>query len=314
MHDANLKLAFSRAEDTVYAFAASPDAARDGICFAASSAGLFRSQDAGESWMRLPASSEEVTTALALSPAFAQDRTVFAAVKGGVLRSSDGGDNWFVSAFPAPPPLFSSLVASPDFERDGALLAASLEDGVFASSDRGLRWQPWNFGLIDLAALCLALSPRFMEDETVFAGTETGLYRSANGGRAWRMTDFPSECAPVLCLAHFHDPHTGASALYAGSETQGLFASPDGGQSWRSIEVAGMTGPVNQLHVWRGDAGGAQLYALADSGLWRGDAAGQSWRAILPAAGELSAMLPLGDSLLLGARGQGILRLSTEPQ
>ena len=80
-------------------------------------------------------------------------------------------------------------------------LAGTLEDGVFSSTDRGGRWGAWNFGLFDLNVLCLALSPTWTRDETVYAGTETGLYRSTNGGRAWRHSGFPSELAPALCIA-----------------------------------------------------------------------------------------------------------------
>ena len=135
--DAKVTLELATANDATYALAASPDFARDGICFAACGSGLYRSADGGESWRKLRASSELVTTAVAVSPAFAQDRSVFAAVKGGILRSSDAGETWFTAAFPAPPPVFSSLEVSPNFERDGFLLAATMEDGVFSSTDRG---------------------------------------------------------------------------------------------------------------------------------------------------------------------------------
>ena len=169
--DAKYTLELANADDAPYALAASPAFARDGVCFAACGSGLYRSQNGGERWELLRASPESVMTAVAVSPAYAGDRSVFAAVKGGILRSSDGGDAWFTAGFPAPPPVFSSLIVSPDFERDGFLLAGTMEDGVFSSTDRGARWQPWNYGLFDLNALCLALSPAWTEDETAYAGT-----------------------------------------------------------------------------------------------------------------------------------------------
>ena len=64
MTQAGITLEFESAEDTVYALAAASAA---GCCFAACSAGLYRSGDAGASWQRLSASSEQVTTAVALS-------------------------------------------------------------------------------------------------------------------------------------------------------------------------------------------------------------------------------------------------------
>lgn len=307
---ATLTLALSNAADAPYALAASPEVARDGVCFAACSSGLYRSRDGGWSWGRLEASSERLTTAVALSPAFARDRSLFAAVKGGILRSSDGGDTFFTSAFAAPPPVFSSLIVSPDFERDGLLLAATLEDGVFSSEDRGARWQPWNFGLFDLAALCLALSTAWTEDETVYAGTETGLYRSANGGRAWRHSGFPTELAPVLSMCCFDGGRSGSQTALAGTESCGLYASRDQGETWTRIGAEALPDTVNQLHAAYSAAGEPRLYALSNEALMRSDDGGASWRELMRVDGAPTAMLPLGDALLLGVQGQGVLRLT----
>ncbi len=301
MRQKGLTLEFETAEDTVFALAAA-----DGSCFAACSAGLFRSTDAGASWQRLRPSSEVVTTAVAVSPTFASDRSVFAAVKGGILRSSDGGDTWYTSGFPAPPPLFSCLAVSPDFERDGVLLAGTLEDGVFSSADRGLRWQPWNFGLFDLSVLCLALSPEWRRDETVYAGTETGLYRSDNGGRAWRFTGFPTEFAPVLSLALAVDSTSGKTLLFAGGEAHGLQASCDQGASWQGLTL---DSAVNQLHVQPAADGGFALYALVNEGVVRSADGGKSWAVAQPTEAVPTAMLLLDDALLLGVHGRGIMRL-----
>ncbi len=295
-------LEFETADDTVYALAA------DGkdCCFAACSAGLFRSSDAGASWQRLSPSSEIVTTAVALSPAFANDRSLFAAVKGGILRSSDAGDTWHTAAFPAPPPLFSCLALSPDFERDGVLLAGTLEDGIFSSADRGLRWQPWNFGLFDLSVLCLALSPHWPGDETVFAGTETGLYRSGNGGRAWRFTGFPTEFAPVLSLALAVDQASGETLLFAGGEAHGLQVSCDQGESWQGLAL---DSALNQLQVQCAGDGPFVLYALVDNGVARSEDGGKSWACVQRTEAVPTAMLLLDDALLLGLHGRGIMRL-----
>jgi len=307
--DGTFTLEFARAADSLYALAASPDFARDGLCFAACGSGLYRSKDGGASWRLLRASSEPVTTALALSPAFADDRSLFAAVKGGVLRSSDAGDNWFTAGFPAPPPVFSSLLASPDFERDGFILAATLEDGVFSSTDRGLRWQPWNFGLFDLAALSFAMSPAWTVDETVYVGTETGLYQSANGGRAWRHSGFSSELAPVLCLATATSQAGGDMKIFAGTEAHGLHLSCDGGESWERLAADAMPDAVNQLHLAQDEGGAASLYALTNDGVMQSDDEGRSWRQIIRVDGAATAMLPLCGVIFLGIQGKGVMRL-----
>lgn len=305
--DANYTLEFTEGDDAPYGLAASPEVSRDGICFAACGSGLYRSRDGGARWERLRASSERVTTALAVSPSFAQDRSVFAAVKGGVLRSSDGGDNWFTSAFAAPPPLFSSLIVSPAFERDGFLLAATLEDGVFSSTDRGVRWQAWNFGLFDLNVLCLALSPAWSADETAFAGTETGLYRSTNGGRAWRHTGFPTALAPVLSLACIAGENCGKYTVFAGTEANGLLFSGDMGETWGAVDEDLLRGAVNQLQVVE-RAAGASLYALTERGVVESGDGGRTWGEALRTADAPSTMLVLDGAILLGMPGKGLRR------
>lgn len=307
--DTKFTLKLANADDAPYALAASPAFARDGLCFAACGSGLYRSQDGGESWELLRASPESVTTAVAVSPAYAQDRSVFAAVKGGILRSSDAGAAWFTAGFPAPPPVFSSLVVSPDFERDGFLLAGTLEDGVFSSTDRGTRWGPWNFGLFDLNVLCLALSPAWTEDETAYAGTETGLYRSTNGGRAWRHSSFPSELAPVLSIACFEDGRDGSSHLLVGTESSGLLRSGDQGETWQQVGEDLISEAVNQLHVAHDAKGRHSLYALTNDGLMYSDDEGRSWADLIRIEGIATAMLPLCDVMLLGVQGEGVMRL-----
>ena len=308
--DSSCTLAFANADDTAFALAASPTVTQDGICFAACSSGLYRSRDAGKCWEQLPTSPEALTTVVTLSPAFAQDRSVFAAVKGGILRSSDGGDTWFTAGFAAPPPLFSCLIASPGFERDGFLLAGTLEDGIFSSTDRGARWSAWNFGLFDLNVLCLALSPGWINDETAYAGTETGLYRSANGGRAWRHCNFPAELAPALSIACVEDERDGSAQLLVGTESSGLLASRDLGETWERVAEDLISGAVNQLQLARDAAGGFSLYALTEDGVMCSGDQGRNWSHLVRAEGEPTAMLPLGDVILLGVRGVGVMRLA----
>ncbi len=304
-------------DDTVFSLAASPNFAQDGICFAACTSGLYRSQDGGYQWASLAVSDEHearlTTTALALSPAYARDRSLFAAVKGGVLRSSDGGDTWFTTGLPAPPPLFSALGISPNFEHDGIVLAGTMEDGVFSSSDRGTHWKPWNFGLFDLNVLAIALSPNLAEDETVFVGTETGLYRSTNGGRAWCVTGFPTDYAPVLCLALLHEDATGTTKILAGTENHGLLVSGEQGNDWTRLAEESIPESVNDIQVIRQPNGSQRLFALVDDGILTSTDAGHGWARLMQTDDTPTALLvpaPAEKPIFVGLLGKGIVRLS----
>lgn len=317
MLGAEISREFTQSAETVYALAASPGFNKDGRCFAATSGGLYRSSDGGSGWKLLRVADESVSpmaaTAVAVSPAFAQDRSLFAAVKGGILRSSDGGDTWFAAKFPAPPPLFTTLVISPNFARDGFMLAGTMEDGVFSSTDRGLNWQPWNFGLFDLGVLCLAASPHLQADETIVAGTETGLYRSANGGRAWRESGFPSEFAPILSLAYLDLSSNGEdeTLLFAGSEENGFFVSRGEGERWDQIAPDALPGSVNQLQILRKPDGEAQIYALAEDGVLISRDVGQNWDYLVQTEEQATAILVpdcSGKTMFIGLAGKGIVK------
>ena len=237
-------------QDIAYALALSPDFARDGVCFVARASGLYRTNDGGATWRSaydaLNLEAPLVTTAVAVSPLFSSDASVFCGVSGAILRSADRGQTWQATLLPPPPTPVSTFVISPAYAEDGTVLAATLEDGVYATDDRGDHWMPWSFGLMDLNVLCLAISPDYAADETVFAGTESGVFRSTNGGRAWRETDFPMECAPVLSLAVSPDLARDGS-VWAGTEEHGLFHSRDGGKTWQQLGRGQITDAINAI-------------------------------------------------------------------
>jgi photosystem II stability/assembly factor-like uncharacterized protein len=270
----------SPADDVVYALAASPGFALDGVCFAACQSGLYRSRDGGQTWHSaygsLSLNEPLATTAVAVSPEFGADRTVVAGARGGVLVSTDGGDRWQTAMLPLPPPNITALAFSPNFVEDGALFAGTLEDGIFCSADRGRHWSAANFGLLDLNVFCLAVSPAFAGDETIFLGAESGIFHSTNGGRSWREVDFPIECAPVLSLA-FSPNYATDGCLLAGTEDVGLLRSLDQGQTWAQLSQAGLLGAVNAILPAARSSGGLELLAMLPQALLISRDSGQSW-------------------------------------
>lgn len=301
--------------DIVNGLAVSPHFARDGICFAARSTGLYRSDDGGGRWRlaydSLGLAAPLATISVVVSPAFADDRTLFAGVNGGILRSTDGGAAWQIITLPEPAPLVTTLAVSPGFADDGLVFAGTLEDGVFRSSDHGRSWAAWNFGLLDRNVLTLAVSPHVAEDETLFAGTGSGLFRSSNGGRSWRELPLPVECATVLSVA------VAGATLVVGTEGTGCFASEDGGRSWRRLGQAALEGAVNTIVSSQYGAADLRLLVLLDDTLVRSDDGGASWSA-WPPSGEAPAGIAAvaatgglegGSALLAGLYDGAVVRL-----
>ena len=120
-------------------------------------------------------------------------------------------------------------VAGYYFER--SLLLGTLEDGVFRSTDRGEHWSSGNFGLLDLSVNCMVISPEFATDETLFIGTQTGLFCTLNGGRSWREVPCEPDGPCILSLA-LSPGYGWDRTLLVGTESLGLYRSDDGGLTW----------------------------------------------------------------------------------
>jgi photosystem II stability/assembly factor-like uncharacterized protein len=232
-------------DDLVYQFAVGPSA-----WYAACGSGLYRSNDRGASWelayTSLGAASPLTTLSVAAVVGRTQSPLVFAGLSGGLLRSIDDGSGWELALQPSPAPIFTALIPSPDFARDGLLFAGTMGDGVLIYSNDGRDWAMWNFGLLDANVLCLAVSPAYAEDQTLFAGVSSGLFRSANGGRSWREVELPIGYAAVLGLA-LSPRFAEDGLLYAGTEQCGLLRSADRGQSWRRLGEGVLADPINSI-------------------------------------------------------------------
>jgi photosystem II stability/assembly factor-like uncharacterized protein len=288
--------------------------------FAARNSGLYRTEDGGRTWQNayqsLDLSEPLPTLTVAISPDFEHDPRIFAGLGGGIIRSLNLGETWEMIPLPPPPPVISALELSPNFEQDGIVFAAALEDGVLFSADRGHHFGAWNFGLLDLNILCLAISPDFAKDETVFVGTQSGIFRSTNGGRAWREVDLPVGYEAVLSLALSPDfDHDGI--LLAGTETQGLLLSTDAGESWQRLGADVFTEAMDAIHLAPDFSTRPELLALHAGTLLHSTDRGETWtlwRENILADKEVTAVLAqegfdAGALILIGLVNGNILRL-----
>lgn len=265
----------SDSSDYVYQFTTSPV-----DWYAARASGLYRSTDQGASWKSIYVSLElpdPLPTLCVAAPIGPDDHPyIFAGLNGGLLRSIDGGETWESTPQPSPSPIFSSLVPSPDFAQDGTLFAGTLGCGVLIYKSYGSKLSMWNFGLLDHEILCLEVSPNFIEDRTIFAGAQSGLFLSTNGGRSWTDIDLPVGYEPVLCLAISPD-FAKDGLLYAGTESKGILCSSDCGKKWKLLGEEVLTKPINSILL------GPQFPKTPDLLIVHGDAplfssdGGHSW-------------------------------------
>ena len=152
--------------------------------------------------------------------------------------------------------------------KKATILVGTVGQGIMMSADDGSTWTRVSVrhGMhTDAIVRTLLAAPR--RPETVYAGTDKGLYRTDDGGAQWRLLDTPMTGATVWSLAV--DPND-TRVLFAGvgtPSTPAIYRSTDGAATWqhRPMEIArecpnvGIprpTGiavdPTNGRHVWVG--------------------------------------------------------------
>lgn len=187
-----------------------------------------------------------------------------------ILRSTDGGSSWqeVGSGFPsgadtsihgfAFDPNDSNIVYVVTSSHEIGLPRTSTTLGIYKSVDRGETWISINNGLTTLEVDSIVASPA--TPGLLYAGTENGVFRSANAGANWMPTNLTKSIRSLLI-----DP-IDTDSIFAGTQ-EGLFWSSDGGSTWQQIKSV-PTGPVTGLAM---DDKGQALYAvLNDVGIFKG--------------------------------------------
>jgi photosystem II stability/assembly factor-like uncharacterized protein len=106
--------------------------------------------------------------------------------------------------------------------------------GLFRMADGSGEWERRERGLPDMPAVrALAVHP--MNPEVLYAGTQSGAYRSADRGAHWERVATPDRGLPVWSiLFHPHDPNV----ILVGCENCEIYRSDDGGERWTRLPVS----------------------------------------------------------------------------
>lgn len=223
---------------------------------------------------------EDASTHLVYALTCTPDKTLcFAARADGLLRSTDGGVSWepaYTGLNIEGPLPTTSVVISPDPTRDRAVIAG-VSGGVVYSTDGGATWQPASLASPPPTVSALAISPDFVADGVVLAGTlEDGVFRSADRGSRWVAWNFGLLDLNVLCLA-ISPAFASDETLFVGVDT-GIFRSANGGRAWREVELPFGFDPVISLKLSPHYAQDGALFVGTESqGLWRSTDRGSHW-------------------------------------
>jgi photosystem II stability/assembly factor-like uncharacterized protein len=109
-----------------------------------------------------------------------------------------------------------------------------VDSGLFRIADGHDDWEPLAGGLPEMPAVrALAVHPQ--NPEIVYAGTQSGPYRSADRGEHWEKVDVPDHGLPVWSvLFHPHDP----DVILVGYENCEIYRSDDAGERWARLPVS----------------------------------------------------------------------------
>lgn len=295
-----------------FAFAAAAaHGSSESLGLAAADSGLFFSRDSCRSWQRAPGPIGALPMlTVCLAPFSSAGPRALLGTTGGIAYSHDLSE-WRLARLPQDGIDSISMVASPNFAEDGTLFAGTLDYGILHSLDRGSSWQARHFGLLDMRVFTTAISPLFAQDQTVLAGTPTGIFFSPNGGLAWREAAVPDEDDAVLSIAFAPNYQLGG-LIAAGTEAGLLLKSLDGGHTWQYMETPCAGKSINALSFLpQRDSDPLMLLGAADR-IYVSTGSGSRWHA-WEAGQTVLTLASYADGaqrpfVLAGLKENGILR------
>jgi photosystem II stability/assembly factor-like uncharacterized protein len=280
--------------------------------------GGFGSQGGSQGWQ--PRNRGLPATAVIQCLAVDAEGNLFAGTAGdGIYRSTDGGANWKQSRRGLQQLDVQALIAGPH----GVLFAGTPSGGVYRSTDQGDIWEVTSRGLLIGARHTLLgrkkqpagplpsttvralAAARWGDLSVLFAGTDSGVFRSTDSGRSWLPgnrglpgTDPATGGTDLVVSALAAAPAvSGRDLIYAGT-ARGVFKSTDGGRRWQPVSRGiPATDPfsgvsltaIRSLVVYPDRRRGTlNLFAGTGRGLFRSTDGGDHWqRADLPVAGGI---------------------------
>ncbi len=273
----------------------SPAAPR--VVYAAGGAGVFRSDDAGDTWRATGGFLNNVTQ-LAVDPTNAD--VLVATAGSNIYKSNDGGATWRDVTGPLTSLRPSALVVDPanhstlylgsrcgpiGFKTGASSVSAADLDssnpfagsGVYRSVDAGETWTGQSNGLggryFSLCVEELTLDPEtpgHLFTSPVYS--DGGDSESYDGGATWTRAsaDVPGLVVadhPVLTLTRY-----GVTSVSGFGQ---FLRSADGGVSWHTVATAGV--PFTPYRDLKTDPASGRLFLATDNGVFRSGDGGDTW-------------------------------------
>ena len=280
--------------------------------FGHSSGGLWRTDDAGATWMPVGEGQFNYASVGAIAVHEKNPDIMYVGLGepnmrqsvswgDGVYKSVDGGATWQhmglktlkqiarIRIHPADPDVV--YVATP-----GHAFGPSEDRGVFRSRDGGKSWKKVLYKNAGTGAIDLVMSPD--DPDILFAalweferkawgaktgGPDSGLWRSTDGGDSWqdisRNDGMPAGAMGRIGLTMSADDPKRVYAIVDSETQQGLYRSDNLGDSWYLVsDDANITARPFYFYTVFADPSNADSVWIPGNKLWHSADGGKSWR------------------------------------
>jgi photosystem II stability/assembly factor-like uncharacterized protein len=146
---------------------------------------LFRSDDGGARFTRMPQDANETTGFDALAILHRSPETLLAVAHGRLLASTDGGQHWQPRSLSMPSTPVDTVSPDPDVP---TRVWAAAADHLYVSTDSGVTWQPVGNPLPESHTVVRGIAAD-APAVTLVVTTHRGTYRSTDAGAHWMLQE-----------------------------------------------------------------------------------------------------------------------------
>jgi photosystem II stability/assembly factor-like uncharacterized protein len=259
---------------------------------------VFISNNSGESWEQTRSLDVARISPYSILQDEVNANTMYLGTNVGVFRSLDRGLSW--TQLVAPKPVVKKKVATTKKKTTGKTTAKTtipVETPVTATVVNGL--------IPALTEKVKVLANTGDGKNGVFAGTDTGLYRSYDVTKGWEKINFGTGIDTSVFVI-FVSPHM-PGTIWVGTATSGVVVSQDDGNSWRKVDGIPENVPVSSINVNPNKP--ELMYVGTAQTLYMSKDGGRSWT-------RRGGNLPLGNytSILINPKNTDELYISSALQ